>query len=536
MLLHHATLSVLLRQTAPGHHRGPVLVHHHLRLRLEAGGRRVPVGTNVRRRSSERHRLRLRVRRRCTHPRRGASKSTRTSPQALRRTPTDTASLLWNILPLPCSVWTSFARVVLSGPAWNAAAAAATTATVVPVDNLLLVVLPDVLLLGVADLQLLALELLAVHLGLRLAGVLGLHEAHEAEAFALLRLDVDHHLRRDDLSELLEALTELAARHGAVQVLDVQVGVLLVLGRPLLRVLPLHEIPLRLPLVAADIQLEALLGDTLLLRLVARLDEALRRLVLGEVDEGVAPRAAAVVAHDLQRLDGAVLGAEGLDLFVGQVLVEVLHVAVREALVQLLHLRLLALELAARHRQAVQVLALHLVHSLVRRLLRLEVHEAVAEARAAVVRRHLARQDRSEGGEDLVQRLVVHRLSKVLDKDVADTRLPQGGVTLAPHDPARLVKDLAEVESVQGTLGVEGVLVVHVGVAQRLAVGRISADADRQHGADLPEDVVQVRLRHTACEVTDIERRLLLHISPTTLVHPNCARNSESSMKYRYCS
>jgi hypothetical protein len=67
--------------------------------------------------------------------------------------------------------------------------------------------------------------------------------------------------------------------------------------------------------------------------------------------------------------------------------------------------------------------AARLLDRQLRRLLGLVVHEPIALGRPRHVGRDLARQDRAELAERVVQRLVVDRLVEVLDEDVAHARL-----------------------------------------------------------------------------------------------------------------
>jgi len=82
-----------------------------------------------------------------------------------------------------------------------------------------------------------------------------------------------------------------------------------------------------------------------------------------------------------------------------------------------------------------------------------------------LVRHHLARQDVPKHGKGVEQSLVINGGMQILDHDVAHSGLAQVGVTLHPHHAAGPAVDGLEVEHVDGTLGVHGVVEVHVGVA-----------------------------------------------------------------------
>lgn len=65
---------------------------------------------------------------------------------------------------------------------------------------------------------------------------------------------------------------------------------------------------------------------------------------------------------------------------------------------------------------------------------------------------YLAGEDVAKGREGVVQGFVVNRLVKVLDEHVAHSRLPEGGVSLGPHDSDWLPFHHVEVHGVQGSL------------------------------------------------------------------------------------
>lgn len=66
---------------------------------------------------------------------------------------------------------------------------------------------------------------------------------------------------------------------------------------------------------------------------------------------------------------------------------------------------------------------------------------------------YLAGEDVAESRESVVQRFVVDGLVKVLDEHVAHSGLPEGGVSLGPHDSDRFPFDHIKVHGVQGSLG-----------------------------------------------------------------------------------
>jgi hypothetical protein len=74
--------------------------------------------------------------------------------------------------------------------------------------------------------------------------------------------------------------------------------------------------------------------------------------------------------------------------------------------------------------------------------------------------------------------LVVNGLIQVLDEDVSLPSLPEGRVTLRPHNPAWPVLDQAIVEVFQSSLSVGGIEVVDIGVTERSTSDCITADTD----------------------------------------------------------
>ena len=89
-------------------------------------------------------------------------------------------------------------------------------------------------------------------------------------------------------------------------------------------------------------------------------------------------------------------------------------------------------------------------------LLRLKVNKPIPLGLALVVQHHLTGKDVPKRTERIVESFVVNGLVKVLDEDVAHTRSSEGGVTLRPHEPHRVVLDRVKVHGVQGPLSCEG--------------------------------------------------------------------------------
>lgn len=62
---------------------------------------------------------------------------------------------------------------------------------------------------------------------------------------------------------------------------------------------------------------------------------------------------------------------------------------------------------------------------------------------------HLRREDAPEGGEGVIESLVINGILQVFDKDVAHTRLSKPWVSVGPHDTDRLAFDHLKVHCVQ---------------------------------------------------------------------------------------
>ncbi len=65
---------------------------------------------------------------------------------------------------------------------------------------------------------------------------------------------------------------------------------------------------------------------------------------------------------------------------------------------------------------------------------------------------YLAGKDVPKGREGVIESLVINGLIQVLDEDVTHSTLPQGRVTLRPHDAERPTFDYIEVHGIQGSL------------------------------------------------------------------------------------
>jgi len=198
-------------------------------------------------------------------------------------------------------------------------------------------------------------------------------------------------------------------------------------------------------------------------------------VVGGEVDEAKAPGLAGVVPHDDGGENLAVGPKDLVELLITKVLGEVLHEDVGEVLLLLLVLgRALPPGdvVPNKHLLLVQEHSVHLGDGELGTLSALKVDKAKAAGVAVLVDHDLAREDVSKGAEGVVERLVVDGLVEVLDEDVSDTGLAEGGVALGPHDAEGPALDQGVVQGVQSALGVGGRGEVHVAVAQGAAKGK----------------------------------------------------------------
>mmetsp|Transcript_3201 Transcript_3201/g.6555 ORF Transcript_3201/g.6555 Transcript_3201/m.6555 type:complete len:355 (-) Transcript_3201:60-1124(-) len=328
---------------------------------------------------------------------------------------------------------------------------------------------------------------------------------------------------------------EVLVAHLVVKVLNVQVDahVGLDLGVLDLREL-LAELTLALGLLLRAANEEGLLlgrGALLALgrvelHLVELLHGGLGAVVLLVRDESEALRVAHLEAlvrlgldillshtHDGGRGELAALAEEGVELRVVPVERHVLHVQVGP----LDHVRA---AVAALERLYVDLLVedgevLHLRHGLLRGLLGLIVHVAVALRLAVVGDGDLAREHVAEEREGVVEVLVGDIRVQVLDEEVASARLAERRVALRPHDAARAALDHGVVHGVERTLRVGLVVEVHVRVAERALEHGITAHADRGHRAHGVEEVEEETLRHLRREVADVKGRRVVRLRGT---------------------
>merc|ERR1719487_1918914 len=301
-------------------------------------------------------------------------------------------------------------------------------------------------LLRQADVQGLAAHHLQVHLRHGLRRLLWRHEANEAEALRGA-LVINGDLRRGDLPERAEEFLQLVISDGLVQVLDVQVDGLAIATLALALPLPLHNgaellsklaRTLRLRHCAANEQAVVLrLLLFLLLLLLALLLELLRlllrlllllllvgRLVLIRAEIFALQRLNCLLGHlgflEVHEREAAPLrillhqrrghGPELAELLLNRGFIpaprHVLHVEIREVL----RLRVAFSGLHVLLHAHSFLADLHIIHALdrlLRRVLRLEVHEPVTLRLASLITSDLAGEDVAEEAERIVEGLVV---------------------------------------------------------------------------------------------------------------------------------
>merc|ERR1719337_728257 len=134
---------------------------------------------------------------------------------------------------------------------------------------------------------------------------------------------------------------------------------------------------------------------------------------------------------------------------------------------------------------------IHALDRLLRRVLRLEVHEPVTLRLASLITSDLAREDVAEEAERVVEGFVVDVGVQVLHKYVPLASLAHGRVTVAPHNAAGAALDLGVVQGVKGPLGIGDVVVVHVSVAEGLPRDGVTANTDRSNRTNRIEHLVQ---------------------------------------------
>jgi len=214
------------------------------------------------------------------------------------------------------------------------------------------------------------------------------------------------------------------------------------------------------------------------------------------------------ITHHFVGGDLPELGENFLQFLVTEVLSKVLDVHVGE-LLGLLSQLLLALlagnESANKDLLLIQQHAINLLDGVHGSLLGLKVNKSITLAGSISILGNFTGEDVTEGRKGIVHSLVVNGLVQVLDEDVADSRSPEGGVTLAPHNPDWAAFQDIEIHRVKSSLSISGLLEVYVGVAKGSSSNHIPADPDGQDGASGGELLEEHGLSDLRGEITDIE-------------------------------
>mmetsp|Transcript_13603 Transcript_13603/g.26988 ORF Transcript_13603/g.26988 Transcript_13603/m.26988 type:complete len:361 (-) Transcript_13603:152-1234(-) len=212
--------------------------------------------------------------------------------------------------------------------------------------------------------------------------------------------------------------------------------------------------------------------------------------------------------------DGAELLEHTLHRFFSPALRQILDVEVSEGLNLGMRALCSLLERAHIHGLGSDLHAVDTLHSGLSGFLAFVVHEAIPERLSLSIRCDLAGKDVAEKRERVIQRFVVDVLVQVLHEDIASARLAKRGVTVAPHDTARVPLDRSVVEGVEGTLGIGNGVVVHVRITERASRDRVATNANRGNGANGVEDLVQGCLRDVRRQIPNVQgcgsKRLLV--------------------------
>lgn len=127
---------------------------------------------------------------------------------------------------------------------------------------------------------------------------------------------------------------------------------------------------------------------------------------------------------------------------------------------------------------AVEQHAVNLFDGFVGSVFGLEMDEAVTLGRAGVVLSDFAAQNRSEGRKRVVHGLVVDAFVEVLNEDVSNAGLAQGGVALRPHDPDGASLHEVEIHGVEGAFGIGWLMEVDVRIPEGSARNYVPADME----------------------------------------------------------
>lgn len=146
-----------------------------------------------------------------------------------------------------------------------------------------------------------------------------------------------------------------------------------------------------------------------------------------------------------------------------------------------------------------------MLYGLLGSLISLVVDKPIALRVAVLVLGDLATQDVAEGGKGIVQSLVVNCGIKILDENVALSRLAKSGIALGPHDAARAAFDKRVVELLESLLAIGSGVVVHISVSKRSTGDSIAADTNGGNGTDLGEELEEHGLGDGRIELANVK-------------------------------
>jgi hypothetical protein len=319
-------------------------------------------------------------------------------------------------------------------------------------------------------------------------------------------LSVTHDLGGSDGTERLEDLAELLVINVISKVLNVKVDALVLVDLLLASGLVLAaEFLLTLVLLLGAANVKLLSVEV---RLVEFVNGLVGVLVVGEVDETETAALALVVVSKGSGGDISVLFEQNAELVVGDASVNVLDIDVGEVglhLLELAHAVLLGDVVSDKDLLLVQKHAVDALDSSVGSLGGLVVNETVTLGVTVLILGDLAGKNVAESGEGVVKSLVVNGDIEILDEDVALTSLAEGGITLRPHDTARLALDEGVVQLLESTLTIVAAVVVDVGVTERTAGDSVTADTDRGDLTNGGEELEEHGLGDGGVELTNVE-------------------------------
>jgi hypothetical protein len=437
------------------------------------------------------------------------------------------------------------------------------TELVASLDTSLKLALSNILALGQSDVQRLVVNHTLVHLSDSLGSIVGVTEADESEALTLTKLLVrlllsllvicsllsllglvislllglllvlfvlvilsllllvlitlsgglTHHLGGGNRAELGEHLAELIIVNIVIEVLDVEVNALVLVG--LLQassLIRLAELLLAFVLLLGAANVQILAMEILAVEVVNSLGGS---LVSSEVDKTETSALALLITGEGRRGDVTKLLKELTEIILGNVRRNVLDVDVSEVGLHLLELALAVLlgdVVADINLLLVEKHAVDVLDGLGGSLISLVVNETIALGVTILVLGDLAAQNVTKSSKGVVESLVVNSDIKVLDENIALAVLAKSRVTLRPHDAAGATLDQGVVELLKSLLAISSSIVVDIGITKGAAGDGVTADTDRGDSANLGEELKEHSLSDGGVKLADVERSRVLGV------------------------